>query len=379
MTLRRTWTTDLFHLQPPALSSSARRTQAQLSPPLLLESKILQASPKGLFALDRKSGRKLWFFPVKNGVSSRLASVKNRLFFAGNNGVFYALDVRNGKVIWQTPVHVESVIYPIVDEGVIYFITARNVLYALDAINGNQLWTYSRIAVSPAMSILGTCAPRVHRGLIYACFSDGYLAVVDAKTGRLKWKRALASVTRDFNDMDSFPLIEDGRIYIGAYMDSVYALDLKSGRNLWARKDEKGAYGGFAQHLNTLYHASPKGHLVALDKFRGHKKWEFKASKRGLFTTPIIYKDFVVAGHSKKGLYFVHRKSGKPKLWWEASAGVFAEPVLDETRKEMFLVSKGAYLYAFKIQDASPYRQSSFQRRGRNSPGVIDEDEANEN
>ena len=371
ITLRRTWTADLFHLQPPDLSSSARQTQPQLSPPLLLKSRLFQASSKGLFALDRKSGRKLWFFPVKNGVSSRLAFMKNQLFFAGNNGVFYSLDLKKGKVIWQTPVHVESVIYPMVHKGAVYFITTKNVLYALNALNGNPLWTYSRIAVSSSMSILGNCVPRIHQNLIYACFSDGYLVVVNAKTGQFKWKRALASAGRDFNDMDSFPLIEDGRIYIGAYGGAVYALDLKSGSNLWVRKEEQGAYGGFAQHLNTLYHASSKGLLVALNKFRGHKKWDFKAGKRGVFTTPLIYKDFLVAGHSEKGLYFIHRESGKVKLRWEAGTGILAEPVLDEARKEMFLITKGAYLYAFKIKEGtSRWKQSPFQTRA-SSPGVL--------
>ena len=370
LVLKRTWTADLFHFQPPTLSFSARPTQAQLSPPLILPSKILQASPKGLFALDRKSGRRLWFFPVENGVSSRLAWAQHHVFFAGNNGIFYALDSRNGKIFWQTPVQIESVIYPMVYDGVVYFITSKNVLYALDALNGSTLWTYSRIAVARPMSILGTCAPRIHRGLIYACFSDGYLAVVHAKTGQFKWKRVLASMGGDFNDMDSFPLIENGRIYIGAYMEAIYALDLKSGRNLWIRKEEKGAYGGFGQHLNTLYYASSKGHLVALDKFRGHKKWEFKASKRGLFTTPLVYKDFLVVGHSRKGLYFVNRKKGKVKLWWKAGAGVFAEPALDEDRKEMFVATQGSYLYAFKIQDESSHRKSSFPRE-ESTPGVV--------
>ena len=376
---------------------------AQMSPPLLWKSSVFQASSKGLFAWDKKTGRKLWFFPVKNGVSSRLATLKERLFFAGNDGNFYALNTKDGRVIWRVPVQVESVIYPTLHQGMIYFITAKDVLYALSAANGSQQWTYSRIGVSPAMALLGTCAPRVHKGLVYACFSSGHLVVIDAKTGQFKWQLAFPSdsiAAHVFQDMDSFPLIESHHIYIGSYVGGVRSLQLKSGRELWIHgniNDERqkvavvrkgkggttaaateagvGAYGGFAQHLNTLYYASSKGQLIALDKFRGHKKWSLEVLG-GLFTTPVVYKDFVVAGHSKEGLYFVHRESGKVKLHWKGGAGIFAEPVLDETNKTLFLATKGSYLYAFKIHDKYPYLKSSFQgffkkRVADGSDGVI--------
>lgn len=81
---------------------------------------------------------------------------------------------------------------PVVVDGVMYTSGPWSVVYALDAKTGKLLWQYD-----PGVDgqyARRTCCDVVNRGvavddgIVYVATLDGYLAAVDAKTGKEKWK-----------------------------------------------------------------------------------------------------------------------------------------------------------------------------------------------
>ena len=50
----------------------------------------------GIAAYDRSSGREAWRTNIPNGAEASVAIVNDRLFFGGNDGVFYSLDATTG-------------------------------------------------------------------------------------------------------------------------------------------------------------------------------------------------------------------------------------------------------------------------------------------
>ncbi|MES2495586.1 MAG: PQQ-dependent dehydrogenase, methanol/ethanol family [Pseudomonadota bacterium] len=81
---------------------------------------------------------------------------------------------------------------PIVVDGVMYLTGPWSVVYALDAKTGKQLWQYDPEV--DGQFARRTCCDAVNRGVaiadgvVYVAALDGYLAAVDAKTGKQLWK-----------------------------------------------------------------------------------------------------------------------------------------------------------------------------------------------
>lgn len=81
---------------------------------------------------------------------------------------------------------------PVVVDGVMYVSGPWSVVYALDARSGKQLWQYDPEV--DGQFARRTCCDAVNRGVavadgvVYVAALDGYLAAVDAKTGKQLWK-----------------------------------------------------------------------------------------------------------------------------------------------------------------------------------------------
>ncbi|MDT9598836.1 PQQ-dependent dehydrogenase, methanol/ethanol family [Sphingosinicella rhizophila] len=81
---------------------------------------------------------------------------------------------------------------PVVVDGIMYLSGPWSIVYALDAKTGAPLWQYDPETNGQAARI--TCCGVVNRGVavadgtVYVATLDGYLAAVDAKTGKQIWK-----------------------------------------------------------------------------------------------------------------------------------------------------------------------------------------------
>lgn len=132
---------------------------------------------------------------------------------------------------------------PLYAGGILYFSGPWGNAYAVDARNGKLLWTYDSKADGQAAR--NACCDVVNRGValrdgkIYVASLDGWLAALDAKTGRRLW-RVDTIVDRHFNTtVDGAPHIAGDNILIGnagADMGSrgyVSAYDAQTGRLAW--------------------------------------------------------------------------------------------------------------------------------------------------
>ena len=77
---------------------------------------------------------------------------------------------------------------PLVVDGIMYFTGPWSVVYAVDAITGHSLWRYDPQV--PGEVGRRACCDAVNRGVaidsgvVYVGTLDGYLAALDAKTGK---------------------------------------------------------------------------------------------------------------------------------------------------------------------------------------------------
>jgi polyvinyl alcohol dehydrogenase (cytochrome) len=226
-------------------------------------------------------------FPGAYEVYGQPTIAASRVFLGVNTGAVYSIDAASGCVYWsfQADGGVRSAISvgPVKGQGAtkfgIYFGDMRSNVYMLDASTGKQIWKV-KVEEHPASHI--TAGPTLHEGRLYVpvasveersaglstvypcCQFRGSVSALDANTGRTIWKtytipETPKPTTKTSKGVQQWgpnggavwnsPTIDtkNNSIYIGtgdAYTepagkntDAVMALDMKTGKILWAIQD----------------------------------------------------------------------------------------------------------------------------------------------
>jgi len=268
-----------------------------------------------VFALDGKTGRKLWEYnsdiPQINdliccGWDNRGVGAGQGMIFTGQlDGSFVALDQKTGKVMWRT-----------------------------------QLEDYH-----DGFSITG--ATRYYDGLVFTGMSGaengvrGRLYALDAKTGREVWRFYTVPGPGDIggdtwpspNDPDGVK--RDAYLHGGATVWQAPAIDPELGMIYFSTGNAGPDYDGGVRPGDNLFAAS----IVALDYRTGQYKWHFQEVKHDIWDydapSPVVLFDQVYNGQPRKGLsqagktgwvYYLDRTNGEPLV------GVEYRPVSQEPR-----------------------------------------------
>jgi outer membrane protein assembly factor BamB len=171
----------------------------------------------------RKLERVLWRTPLTQPVTSAITLAGDLVIAgAGNSdmvhsnpdarGLVVALDSATGALRWQTPFD-DAVLGPIAARGGLLICPSRTgEVTALAAHDGHVLW---RARISRNAPVLAGCS-LTDRG-VYAVSSDGYLAVLDLKTGNVQEKVYLNDQRQPGTGLSiSSPYVARGRLIVGS-------------------------------------------------------------------------------------------------------------------------------------------------------------------
>lgn len=297
----------------------------------------------GVVAYSRANGQVIWRRPVVNGVEASGIIQGEHLFFGGSDGMFYSVSAVDGSVLWSFPTRIENIAEPFYHDGLVYFLTGANTLYALEADTGKQVWLYSR-QDTQAISIRGGSKPTFQNGSLFAGFSDGALVSLNAKTGALKWEKALSRNKR-FRDLDSSVIADGEFLYVAGFDDAFYALRSATGDMMW--KHDQGGYGVPLMTSDRIYYASSESELVVLNRSTGTKLWGIPL-KTGLPSAPAISRGLLTFGESQGGLRWFDAGTGKPVAEYTTGSGFQSPVTIDEKTSQVFTISTEGNVYAFK-------------------------------
>jgi glucose dehydrogenase len=129
-------------------------------------------------------------------------------------------------------------------------------------------------------------SPVVVKNVIYSQDLASNVSAIDLKTGEVLWSQQYASPDQGPNGVN----VGGGRVY-GATADSAFALDQKTGKEIWKKKlvrnggegvDMAPGYHGGLVYVSTVpgnngnfYGGGTKGILFALDAKTGEERWTF--------------------------------------------------------------------------------------------------------
>jgi len=317
-------------------------------PPLVTKDLVIVSNAvDGMVAYDRKRAYKVWTFKVKGGVEAGAELVGDNLFFGASDGHFYSLNVLNGKINWSFPIRSEGLSKPLVNQGVVYFIAGNNVAYALNSSNGQKIWLYNRLD-STNLSIRGGSQPAAYGNKIILGFSDGFVVALNINTGQMAWEKPLNSNKR-FRDVDSSPTVENDRIYVASFDDSLYCLNVKDGSEIW--KVNEGGFYAITLFEDSLFYSTSTGKLLALDKKSGKELWS-RELKHGMGTKPTVHKGLLIIGETEGSLKALDTKTGDLIGEYKSGAGISSEVVIKDFNDgfgNVYFLTKQANLFVLDM------------------------------
>ncbi len=299
-------------------------------------------------ALDLADGKIVWQTPVSGGVDAeaRFDPSYGQVYVGTDDGFVYAVDPQSGGIRWSYRGKGAIERRPELGGDAIYVASAADRLVALEPRTGKSIWQYERESPE-GFTIHGHSGPRLHRGLVYTGFSDGFLMALNAGTGDVVWARSLASASEQYVDVDSTPAtLGDDVLLASSYSGGLYALSAASGDVRW-RLGIEGASG--VQVIgDRLYFAAPRDGLTALT-LTGDILWRQGLAEAGDLTPPMGVGPLLVFSGSRAGLFFVDRASGKLLEIFNPGRGMCASATIGPDGRTLYALANSGTVYALTL------------------------------
>jgi outer membrane protein assembly factor BamB len=259
---------------------------------------------------------RVWTLPGSHLIEFQPVLASGRLYFQKNNGELYSVSAQTGLVKWRRRIGGLSASSPAAMGGKVYAVANQG---GVGGIAGS---------------------------------GRGRLVAMDARTGKVRWAKRLASAS------ESSPLATNGRVYLGSQDGTVYCLLAKSGRVVWSYHAGGAVKAGLALSQGRLYVGAYGGSVTALRAKDGSVLWRTGTSglafgrAGNFYATPAVAFGRVYLGNTDGRVYSFAASSGR--LAWAYSTGgyVYAAPAVADVPGMRPAVFIGSYSGRFMALDA---------------------------
>lgn len=260
--------------------------------------------------------RRIWRFKANSLIEFQPVLAKGLLFVLENDGRAAAISARNGKVHWHR--------------------TVGQLAASSPAWAGGRVFMVANAGGSAGIASAGA----------------GRVWCLDAKTGRVVWRRRLASAS------ESSPLVVGGRVYLGSQDGTIYSLDARSGSIRWRHRAGGPVKSALAISQGRLFFGDYTGEMWSLRARDGRVLWRTGTSGRAFsrsgnfYATPAVAFGRVYAGNTDGFVYSFGAANGQ--LAWRHGTGayVYAAPAVAAVPGMRPAVFAGSYSGSFLALDA---------------------------
>lgn len=229
---------------------------------VLASGRFLVASRRGLLtALRARDGHILWTRRMQARPGASLGATTGALFYGDWRGRLIALHPDTGKVLWRAHVLGAVTTRPISARGNLVVVGTRaGRLVALRRGQGTQAW---HLAIRRPFTAL---AP-LPNGDVVALAMDRRVRRVDGATGRVLWNQPLP------NSAIVPPAVDRQALYVLGAAGRLQRLDARTGKVLWRREGFGFRSPGPVLSSGGLLVASRERLLHCVDPVRGGSRW----------------------------------------------------------------------------------------------------------
>lgn len=150
------------------------------------------------------------------------------------------------------------------------------------------------------------------------------------------------------------PIVSDSTVYFGGLDSTLYALNIKTGKENWEFRTNGEIRSNVCINNNLLYLNGGDGCLYALNKITGKQVWVFKTKGEKKYdfadyfhSSPILANGVLYFGSGDGNLYAINSETGT--LVWRYQTGnvVHTTPAIDNNK--IFFGSFDGYIYALNL------------------------------
>ena len=254
-------------------------------PPLLTQGVILVATDKELHAVDPRAGERLWSVTVDQPIRAPMLARGSLVLVLLEGDQLLAVDVGRRQVAWRRSIGESGPVRMTADDTAVYLTTAG----------------------SRAMRVM---------------LADGSVV----------WERPLQGELSE-------PTVDRDLLFVGsdATHGSLWALDVKTGKNRWAWQGGvfAGAVVGAAAVGNTVYVVSKDNMLRALDRGNGSQRWKKAAGTRPMMP-PQLLEGLIAVSGSRPTFSTFRADTGAPISTWSGPGNAILQgPMLLDVPKPL--------------------------------------------
>ncbi len=286
--------------------SGASTFVASSWPGMAIEQDMLYVSAGNfMYVVDAAEGDLSWSYPEK--ASARTSFYAPAVFndssmlLSGYDNQLHKTDATAlGADDWTFAAKNRFIDSVLLVDDVVYAANADTRLYAL-TLNGKELWSFE--ADSPLWA-----APVFENGVVYQVSQRGFLYALNAKTGEEIWTLDLGEAV-----MGSPAISEEGVLYLSTMLNRVVAVEASIGEVIWESPISSWAWASPVYDNGMVYLGDAGGDFYAFDALSGELIWDVSLSAR-ILSEPLILNDHMFIGNEDGEIYAISFDGEKEKL-----------------------------------------------------------------
>jgi len=281
------------------------------SPALADESVFAAARDGTVTRLDVGNGRPVWRVSVGTPLSGGVGADGNLVAVGTDKGEVIALDAKSGATRWRARVSSEVLAAPKIGEGLVFVRSADSRVFAFDVNDGKRRWVHQRAAA--ALIVRSPAGLTLHQGNLYAGFSGGKLAAIDARTGAVRWEVTVAlpkgsTELERVTDVSGEPMLLGREVCTAAFQGRAACYEAQSGNQVWAR--DMSTLTGMSIDARYGFVADDRGSVHALDRSSGRSLWKMDRLSYRNLSLPLPLGENVAVADFQGYVHFLARDSG---------------------------------------------------------------------
>ncbi|OED40170.1 outer membrane protein assembly factor BamB [Endozoicomonas sp. (ex Bugula neritina AB1)] len=318
--------------------------------PVISEGVVYIAGADGtVSAFERDSGKQIWsrkLEAVRVGGGVSLGS--DQLLLGTLSGEVIALDKVDGKDLWRTRIGSEILSTPVSDGAYVAVRSIDDRLTVLNGANGELMWRQE--ALQPALTLRGSSEPVIVRDAVFAGFASGEAKAFRLENGVPLWSARVAipkgsTELERMVDIKGTPLVGGSVLYMTSFQGNVAALDLYSGRTIWAK--DISSYKSMAEGFGALYVTSEDSYVSSVDMRTGAANWRQENLEYRRLSAPAAFSSYVLVGDFEGYIHMLSQVDGSfVGRYKSGSSAISAQPVVDGDM--VFVMNSSGELAALK-------------------------------
>jgi outer membrane protein assembly factor BamB len=319
--------------------------------PIVYDGKVYTLDAAGAVSAFNMSGGAVWKVSVtppsekdREGFGGGLAADGGRIYVATGYGYVYALDARSGQKLWEKSVEAPVRTSPTAVAERVFVVTKDGHVFCLSGSDGTDLW---RVRGLPEKaSLLSGASPAVDGDVVVVPYPTGDLVALRVSDGQALWSESLAR-TRTASSMAAMsdaarPAIDGGTVFAVGHAGRMVATSQKTGERLWSLTVPSIQAPWVAGE--NIFVVDTSGQLMAITRRDGKIQWTTRLPGAKTWSGPVLAGNRLWLASEKGQLVGVDPIVGKVETTQDLGQPIYIAPVVAGGR--MFVLTDKAKLIA---------------------------------